>query len=403
MTHTHTLHAGDIRRVRIATQFPSQPRSLSQLVRATGLHRTLGGVDVYLALRARMPSFRAEDLHAALLDGTLTVGPTVRGCIYLGLGQDRALMLGTAALLARSRVEKELEKVKVPKAEVRRLGERVVHALAHAGPLSTDALRKALPAGAVRSLGEAGKKLGLSSTLPPTLRLLEFDGRLRRVPENGRVDVERYLWQVAEPFEELPREVLLKTLAQRFYNWAGIATIDAFAEWSGLGKREARAAVDALDLSSWDCGGEGCLGDGSVVHPAMEQRSDVVALLPFEDNLVAFAQGLAPWFDTQHHDLALPNWGRAGTLSIGESRYASLRPILAEERFVGFWEFDPERQTIEVGLLEKVEKKTRARIDEAAEDTASFLRGSFDHARSVSLDRPEDLKQRVKRVKKLAL
>lgn len=402
MPHTHTLHDADIRQVRIATQFPAQPRSLEELVRATGLHRTLGGVDVYLALRARMPSFGADDLHAALLDGTLSVGPTVRGCIYIGLGEDRALMLGIAALLARSRVEKEMEKLKVPDSELKRLGDQIVKTLADAGALSTDAVRKALPAGVVRSLGDAGKKLGISSTLPPTLRLLEFDGRIRRIPESGRVDVERYLWSVAEPFEEIPRETLVKRLAERFYGWAGVATVDAFAEWSGLGKREARAGVDALDLSSWDCGGVGCLGDGSVVHGALERKTDVVALLPFEDNLVAFAQGLAPWFAAEHHALVLPNWGRAGRLSIGESRYATLRPILAQGRFVGFWEFDPVRRKTEIGLLEEVEKRTRARIDELAENTTSFLRDNFDHARSFSLDSDEDLRKRVKQVKGLA-
>jgi len=48
----------------------------------------------------------------------------------------------------------------------------------------------------VRSLGEKGKKLGLSSTLPPALRTLEFEGRIERTLEGGRLDSERYLWRL---------------------------------------------------------------------------------------------------------------------------------------------------------------------------------------------------------------
>ncbi len=404
MNHTHmpALHSAEIRRVRIATQFPPSVQSLEALVGATGLHRTLGGVDVYLALRARMPSLTASDLHEALLEGTLTVGPTVRGCIYLGLAEDRSLMLGIASLLARGRVEKDMQKVKVSAAEIKRLGDTIVKTLNQTGELSTDALRKTLPAGAVRSLGEAGKKTGLSSTLPPTLRLLEFDGRIKRVPENGRVDVERYLWSSAEPFEEIPRDTLVQQLAERFFAWSGLATVDAFTQWSGLGKREARAAVDALDLTSWDCGGVACLGDAAAVEKVLGRGEEVVALLPFEDNLVALSQGLALWFDARHHALKLPEWGRAGTTSIGESRYALLRPILANGMFVGFWEYDPAVRAVAIGLLEKVTRQTREKIDAVANNTAVFLRDSFDHARSFSLDNDAEVAKRVKQVRALA-
>lgn len=397
----HALHMNEIRRVRIGAQFPERPPSLEKLIAATGLHRTLGGVDVYLALRARLPSFRADDLHRALLDGTLTVGPTVRGCIYLGLASDRSLMLGVAALLARTRLEKELQKVKVAESELQRLADLVAKTLSQSGPLSTDGLRKSLPQGAVRNLGDQGKKIGISSTLPPTLRLLEFDGRIKRVPESGRVDVERYAWSSAEPFESIPREVLVQRLAERFFAWAGLATIDSFAEWSGLGKREARAAADALDLTSWDCGGLGCLGDRAVVDRALASDAAVIALLPFEDNLVALAGGLSSWFEVSHHEIKLPNWGGSGSSTIGESRYAMLRPLLAEGRFIGFWEFEPRPQTVVLGILDKVTKRTRSRIEEEAERTKAFLHESFDHARSFSLDTDAELARRCALVRKL--
>ena len=48
---------------------------------------------------------------------------------------------------------------------------QLVAALAD-GPIATTRMRKGLPECVVRSLGPAGKRVGLSSTLPPALRAL---------------------------------------------------------------------------------------------------------------------------------------------------------------------------------------------------------------------------------------
>ncbi|MCB8813919.1 hypothetical protein LJD41_26540, partial [Escherichia coli] len=58
------------------------------------------------------------------------------------------------------------------------------------GPLDPKQL-KALLGEAVRNLGEAGKRKGASTTLPTALGVLQSDGRIRRVPLNGRLDQQR--------------------------------------------------------------------------------------------------------------------------------------------------------------------------------------------------------------------
>src|SRR4051812_37109941 len=57
--------------------------SIEEIVGATSWPRTLGGVDVYLAVRARIPGLKRKDLDAAVDASRLQVTPAVRSCIYL--------------------------------------------------------------------------------------------------------------------------------------------------------------------------------------------------------------------------------------------------------------------------------------------------------------------------------
>lgn len=104
-------------------------------------------------------------------------------------------------------------------------------------PSTTDALRRRLPAGAVRSLGERGKKVGVGSVLPVALRLLELSGRVERPLEGGRLDSERYLWRVAKeslpPLAKVPTDAAARNaeLFRIFLSWAGPAPLKDFASW----------------------------------------------------------------------------------------------------------------------------------------------------------------------------
>src|SRR6185503_14498726 len=57
--------------------------SLTDVIGASGWLRTLGGVDVYIAARARKPGMTRAELDAAVERGELRVSPAARGCIYL--------------------------------------------------------------------------------------------------------------------------------------------------------------------------------------------------------------------------------------------------------------------------------------------------------------------------------
>src|SRR5215207_8624094 len=59
------------------------PVSPVGVLEETGFVRTLGGVDVYIALRARVPEMRREDLDSVVAAHQAQVVPAARGCMYL--------------------------------------------------------------------------------------------------------------------------------------------------------------------------------------------------------------------------------------------------------------------------------------------------------------------------------
>jgi len=91
----------------------------------------------------------------------------------------------------RPRAEKEHEKAGIEPRELAELGRGIVETL-RGRALGTDAIRKALPETAVRSLGEKGKKLGLSSTLSAGAAHARVRGPHRTHARGGRLDSERY-------------------------------------------------------------------------------------------------------------------------------------------------------------------------------------------------------------------
>ena len=121
--------------------------------------------------------------------------PSARGCTYVVPARDFALALKVGQNFI-GEIKTTAEKLGVTAREIGKLYEAAVGALAN-GPLDPAELRDVLGP-AVRSLGEEGKRKGLSTTLPVALDKLQSEGEIRRVPVNGRLDQQRYrytLWR----------------------------------------------------------------------------------------------------------------------------------------------------------------------------------------------------------------
>ncbi|MBX7080307.1 MAG: winged helix DNA-binding domain-containing protein [Nannocystaceae bacterium] len=377
------------------------PGTLAQIVAATGYLRTLGGIEAYVALRARRPTLTRATIDLAVGAGELRVVPAMRGCMYLVPERHVDRCLALAESLTRVRDDREAERAGIREAELDQLAAQVLVALRD-GPATTDGLRKRLPDGAVRSLGAAGKKLGISSPLPMALRRLEFAGAIVRAPERDRVDTERYAWRKRRGVPELPTAAQLqRELARSYYAWAGVGTVPELAAWSGLSQRDAEAATDAAGVPAVT------LADGTRAFADPEARAwaerevDTVALLPFEDNLVALAGGPARWIAREHLQLSVPVWGSKQSKPLGDARHLALRTIVAGDRIVGFWEYDPGKRDVVTALLGKPAGALVDRVEAAAAELGSFVREEVGHGRSFSLDTDEALRERVAALRKL--
>ncbi len=355
----------------------------------TGWARSVGGVNPYLTLFARggVSRAQAEQAHLRLEIHEL---PSARGCTYVLPAADFAL--GLAAGCPGDGDLKQALKLGVTEKEIAKLGDGVLRAL-EAGPLDPEGIREATGK-LSRSLGEEGKKKGLTTTLPLALGELQRTGRIRRVPVEGRLDQQRYRYALWTPNPlagfSMTAEQVHQELAQRFLAWAGPAKLDEFRWFSGLGVKAAQAAL--ASLATEPVGDRLLLaGDRDAFERYREPKDPRYVLVSSLDGVTLLRRDLAGLLDPADaareviEDKALKKLGGLGD--------PPSHTILDRGRVVGLWEFDPERDEIAWTAFVKKNDALKA----AVARTEEFIR-SLGDARSFSLDSP---KSRVPRIAKL--
>jgi len=380
-----------------------------EVVKQTGWVRTLGGIDAYLAISARCPGLTRAAVDEAVASGKLAVTPAVRGCIYLVPQEDLGLVMRFAESLSRPRSEKEIIKAGGTWSEVEEVATAVLEVLGSRS-LTTDEIRAALPPGAVRSFGAAGKKIGLSSPLPVALRQLEFGGKIQRMVATGRLDTERYTWRKAkrDPFakSKVPDDPQARVgrIAERFLRAAGPATVKELAAWAGISQTEAKAGLEHI-------GAVPVLVEGlgpSFVRAGDEELlarvpTDVEGwrLLSFEDNYTTLHGGPGVLVDPAHHGHSVKRWGSSERATLGEAKHLASRAILWGTELVGFWEYDPDADAVATGLLGPAPRGHAKALAEQAKALGEFIAGELGHGRSFSLDTDDELRTRVAEVRAL--
>ena len=344
--------------------------SAQQILAASGWMRSVGGSGPYLGLFARGGLSRG-DVDAAVGNLSIHELPSVRGCTYVVPADDYAVALrasqghGDAATLAMAK-----KHLGVTDKEIDRLCKAIVDALAKA-PLDPKGLKEAT-GGAVRHLGDEGKKRGTTTTLSIGLGLLQSSGEIRRVPEDGRLDRQRYRYARWKPSplakSKLDDATLARELATRFFRWSGPGAANDLAWWSGLGVKQAKAAMAELKLAPVD--------DTRVM---------------FADDLDALRAGKPPKSPPVRLVGSLDNLWHLGKLEVDH------HAIVAGGARVGEWLFDHDAQKIVWAVTAKV-----AGVEKAVQEMEAFVRDQLGDARSFSLDSPESRKPAIAKVRKLA-
>jgi hypothetical protein len=176
-----------------------QEASAAAVLARTGWSRSVGGCGPYLALFSRSRAgLSREAVDAAVAALQIHELPSARGCTYVVPAADFALALragqgrGDAA-----EIETAKRHCGVTDQELDRLCAKVLDTLSR-GPLDPAQIKE-VAGDAVRHLGDAGKKRGLTTTLPLALGRLQGLGEIRRVPVNGRLDQQRYRYALWRP------------------------------------------------------------------------------------------------------------------------------------------------------------------------------------------------------------
>jgi hypothetical protein len=365
----------------------------AEVLERTGWMRSVGGTSPYLALFARAGTSRAA-ADAAVAALAVHELPSARGCTYVVPAADFALALRAGQGRGETaEIENAKKHCGVTDKEMGTLRRAVVDALVK-GPMDPKDLKGVLGA-KVRHLGDAGKKRGLTTTLPLALGWLQSQGEIRRVPANGRLDQQRYAYAIWEPGPlagiTLDDEQVGVELAKRFFRWASPATPAQLGWWAGLGVKAARAAVASLALVPV------AEGDPRLMTPA-----DRDALLAFErprepsyrlvgslDNLVHPRREVASLLSDA--DAALEVWNEKKPQAAGSLSDLPFHAIVDRGQLVGLWDYDPGAGAI----VWKTFGKADAALKHEVARVEAFIRADLGDARSFSLDSPESRAPRL--------
>ena len=355
----------------------------------SGWARSVAGVGPYLTLFSR-GSVGREAADAAVAVREIHELPSARGCTYVLPARDFALGLKVGATFEGS--IRTAHKLGVTRKEIDKLCGAVVKALGK-GPLEPEAIRAATGS-ASRSLGEDGKKKGLTTTLPVALGQLQTSGDIRRVPTNGRLDQQRYRYALWKPNPlasfKLSSEEAFVELARRFFRWIAPATRAEFQAFSGLGVKASQAALAPLGLVPLEHGSELLMSpeDQEAYEAFKPPKEPRIALISSIDALLLLRRDVRGLLDPK--DVEKKVFGEKSMASIGGLMDLPSHAIVDRGRLIGLWEYDPDAGSIAWTSW----VKGRA-VSDAVARTEAYVRDQLGDARSFSLDSPKSRAPRI--------
>ncbi|MFL4478045.1 DNA glycosylase AlkZ-like family protein [Paeniglutamicibacter sp. ORCA_105] len=363
-----------------------------------GWARSIGGANTYLTLFARA-GIRRPEADAVLAAQHIHELPTARGCTYVLPAKDYAwgLQMGHASAEAAVKV---LVRLGMEREEVEQLAEDVLQVLLRARDTAEEALDprglKEILGEKVRSMGEEGKKKGASTTLPAALGLLQADGRIRRVPVNGRLDQQRYSYVAWElPASGESDEAVRARMLERFLGWTGGATLGQirwFTAFTVAQAKKALAATGAVEVST--AAGEMLWmlpEDVDELAGFEPPQSEDIQLLSGSDSLVLLRRNAADLFDETGSQAVQGMSGSALAADLSD------HPIMDRGRIIGLWQYDPDGARIAWWTFAPASAGVLSRIAQVEKWITEDL-GDF---RSFSLDSPKSRAKNIARLDQL--
>ncbi|MFL6143046.1 MAG: DNA glycosylase AlkZ-like family protein [Labedaea sp.] len=354
---------------------------------STGWARSGGGASPYLTLFARSGLARS-DVDSAVAALAIHELPAARGCTYVVPAED----FGLALQVGRGAPEAEVAtvaKLGVYRAEIDTLCAAVLDALA-TGPLDPAALRAALGP-AVRNLGEAGRRKGVSTTLPVALGLLQAAGSIRRVPLSNRLDQQRFAYtRWGSLSSGRTDEEARVELARRYLGWTGGASPAHLRWFTGFSARDAKAALAPLDPVPLTGELLALPADAKAFANFTPPKRPHYAMIASLDALILLRRDLPSLLAPADLALEIPGTGKA----LGAHADLPDHAIIDRGRLVGLWQYDVDGQRIAWWTFDPAIATVRALRSEV-DRTEAYLREQLGDARSMSLDSPKSRAPRI--------
>lgn len=372
---------------------PNETISCREVLARFGWARSVGGANPYLQIYARNRASRAQ-IDADLESVAIQELPCARGCTYVLPSDDFAVgLLCGQGFATQPEINSARKFLDYTDAELAALCDGVLAALAE-GPVDPKDLRTKLGE-LVRNFGEAGKKRGLTTSLPLALGLLQEQGRIRRIPADGRLDRQRYtycLWPDA-PIESagINHDSARSRLAKSYWEWLGVARVADFRSFSAFTVAATKAAIASLDLEPVEPGSEW------LIQPSQREAFSrfepparpSYALIGSIDSLIAARRSIAEHLDAE--DVGRTTYGEKQTTAGSSLLELTNHAIVDRGRIIGLWEFDPEAGD----LVHDVWIPMNDDLLDAIARTERFVRDDLGDARSFSLDSPASRKQKI--------
>ena len=373
----------------------------------SGWARSVGGSNPYVGLFAR-EGISPTVVNKALADQEILELPSARGCTYVLPRSHFGLGLIVGQQFSETGGEATSRKfLGLTDAELDDLCAGSFDAL-KSGPLDPNGIKKVL-GDRVRSLGPEGKKRGQSTFLSIALGKLQREGKIRRIPVNGRLDSQSYKYEIWEsgPLTDsnLTREQAYIELAKLYFSWIGPAKLSHFQWFSGLGARICKEIIASIPVVT----------HGANAFPEMEgkddwylMQSDLDSFARFErpnspniklvsslDGLFLLRRDFRPLLDPDHLDIHL--FSDAKQTAVGLLADLPNNVISDRGQVIGFWEYDSYANEIMFASFAPESKQLQTEV----ESVQTMIRTELGDARNFSLDSPESRKPYVDALRKL--
>ncbi|MEP6759004.1 MAG: winged helix DNA-binding domain-containing protein [Actinomycetota bacterium] len=337
-----------------------------------GLHAT-DPATVYLATRARMPTFADTELEDALYDRRSLVRMLGMRRTMFVVPIDLAAVMDAACTKAlappqRRRLIAMLEEQGVARDGarwLRRVERATMSALHERGEATASELVTMVPdLGKKLTFGEGkawGAEVGVSTRV---LFLLATDGVIVRGRPRGSWLSSQYRWVPTDtwlgaPLDQLDRGTASAELLRRWLFAFGPATVTDIRWWTGWTAAQTKATLASVDTAAV------ALDDGAPAFLLADDTEPLatpepwVALLPSLDSTV-MGWKERDWYLGEHASSLFDRNGNAGPT------------VWADGRVIGGWGQGADG-SIAVALLERVDRATRARVRQEQTTLAECL------------------------------